>query len=212
MEALAALARMSVSLVAVLGLLYLAARWLRRSKLAGLGGTEAVAVLTRQGVGHKAGVAVVRVGERALVVGVTEQQVTLLAETTLAELGAADAVDEPAGDAAAGPAAPPLAQPVTVELPGTGEPVARVVGERYTRRAGTRGTAGPTAPTSTPTSTPAPTPATTPATTSAPAAATAVAPAPGRHSAPTGALAGSALSPATWTKAVDVLRERTTRR
>ncbi|WP_432546525.1 FliO/MopB family protein [Kineococcus sp. SYSU DK004] len=204
MEALAALARMSVSLVAVLGLLYLAARWLRRSKLAGLGGAEGVAVLTRQGVGHKAGVAVVRVGERALVVGVTEQQVTLLAETTLAELGADEAVSGPA----AAPAAEEAAEPVTVELPGTGEPVARAVGERYTRRAGTRGTAGPTAPTSTP----APTPATTSATTSTAAPAAAVVPAPGRHSASTGALAGSALSPATWTKAVDVLRERTTRR
>ncbi|WP_345711521.1 flagellar biosynthetic protein FliO, partial [Kineococcus glutinatus] len=82
METLAVLARMSVSLVAVLGLMWLIARRMRRSRSAGAAGSG-LAVLERTSIGHKAGVAVVRVGDRALVVGVTEQQVSLLSELAL---------------------------------------------------------------------------------------------------------------------------------
>ena len=91
MDALAALGRMSVSLVAVLGLLWLIARWLRRSKGAAAAAGSDIAVLSRQAIGHKAGVAVVRVGERAIVVGVTEHQVTLLSEVPLASVTPAPA-------------------------------------------------------------------------------------------------------------------------
>ncbi|WP_432493409.1 flagellar biosynthetic protein FliO [Kineococcus gypseus] len=148
MDALAALLRTSVSLVAVLGLLWLIARWLRRSRAAGAA-REGVEVLSRVGVGAKAGVAVVRVGERALVVGVTEQRVTLLTEAPVEEL-----LPEPA----------PEPEPDREPAAGT-----------------TASTAG------TPRTTHLPTPRAT-------------------------AVGGSALSPATWSKAVDVLRERTTRR
>ncbi|MCI2240598.1 flagellar biosynthetic protein FliO [Paenibacillus sp. TRM 82003] len=154
MEALAALGRMSVSLVAVLGLLWLGARWLRRSRAVGAA-TSGLEVLSRVGVGAKAGVAVVRIGERALVVGVTEQQVTLLTEAPAADLLPA----------------PQVEPDQVVEIPA--ETVAA-------------------------------TPAVVPAVATARPAAVATA-------RPT-ALNGSALSPATWTKAVDVLRERTTRR
>ncbi|NAZ86445.1 flagellar biosynthetic protein FliO, partial [Kineococcus sp. T90] len=96
---------MSVSLVAVLGLLWLVARWLRRSRAAGAATAE-VEVVSRVGVGAKAGVAVVRVGGRALVVGVTEQQVTLLTEAPAAELlpaaqGAGEVLELPAEDGTA---------------------------------------------------------------------------------------------------------------
>ena len=80
-DTLAALGRMSVSLVAVVGLIWLISRWMRTKAKAGA--TGPVAVLSRTSVGHKAGVAVVRVGDRALVVGVTEQQVTLLTDVPL---------------------------------------------------------------------------------------------------------------------------------
>ncbi|WP_432504470.1 flagellar biosynthetic protein FliO [Kineococcus arenarius] len=156
MDALAALGRMSVSLVAVLGLLWLIARWLRRSRSVGAAQTG-LEVLSRVGVGAKAGVAVVRVGERALVVGVTEQQVTLLTEAP-----AADLLPAPQE------AHPPQEREV-VQLPATGA-----------------------APLTTATTT-AERPSTVPAPRTTP-------------------ISGSALSPATWTKAVDVLRERTTRR
>ena len=148
MDTLAALGRTSVSLVAVLGLLWLVARWLRRSRTAGAAATG-VEVLSRVGVGAKAGVAVVRVGGRALVVGVTEQQVTLLTEAPAEEL-----------------------LPAAQDAPGTAGEVLELPAEDA-------------APTRTTRTTPVAAPA---------------------------ALNGSALSPATWTKAVDVLRERTTRR
>ena len=170
MDGLAALGRMSVSLVAVLGLLFLVTRWLRRSKGAAAASGDIV-VLSRQAVGHKAGVAVVRVGQQAVVVGVTEHQVTLLCEMPVASIApqpveTRDVVEIPV-QARARPVPPPLAAGGAAALPlgGTGE-----VGdlERQLRS-------------------------------SDPAAAS-------------GALAGSALSPSTWTKAVDVLRERSTRR
>ncbi|MFB9376554.1 FliO/MopB family protein [Kineococcus gynurae] len=146
MDSLESIGRMAASLVAVLGLLWLITRGMRRSRAAAAN-SEEVAVLSRQAVGHKAGVAVVKVGTKALIVGVTEQQVTLLSQVPL------DVVT-----------AKPTEERTTVAIPGVSVPA----------------------------------PAATPAVENV---------APGA-----GALSGSALSPATWTKAVDVLRERTTRR
>jgi flagellar protein FliO/FliZ len=66
------------SLAVVLGLMWVLARVARRP-LTRAGGP--LTVLARQQLTRGAAVAVVRVGERALVVGITEQQVTLLGET-----------------------------------------------------------------------------------------------------------------------------------
>ncbi|GIJ48672.1 hypothetical protein Val02_55580 [Virgisporangium aliadipatigenens] len=66
------------SLALVLGMMWLLARLVRRPLTRGGG---ALTVLARQQLTRGAAVAVVRVGERALVVGVTEHQVTLLGET-----------------------------------------------------------------------------------------------------------------------------------
>ena len=162
MDALAALGRMSVSLVAVLGLVWLVTRWLRRSRGAAGGG---VSVLSRTPIGAKAGVAVVRVGERALVVGVTEHQVSLLTEVPLEEVAAERA-----------PA------PTTIEIPA--QPAASF-DEALAAEAG----------------------AAARTTVAAPQLVGAAAP---TRRAPL--LAGSALSPATWTQALHVIRERTTRR
>jgi flagellar protein FliO/FliZ len=74
--------RIGFSLLVVLGLMWALAKVARRP-MAGRGGA-ALAVLARQQLSRSASVAVVRVVDRALVVGVSEGQVTLLAETDLA--------------------------------------------------------------------------------------------------------------------------------
>jgi flagellar protein FliO/FliZ len=85
--------RIAFSLFVVLMLLWLLARVARKPLSGRLGG--ALSVLARQQLSRGASVAVVRVGERALVLGVTDQQVTLLMET---EPGAVQADPKPAGE------------------------------------------------------------------------------------------------------------------
>jgi flagellar protein FliO/FliZ len=167
MDAVAAIARTSISLVAVLGLLYLISRWLRRRQ-GGVAGGADFAVLAKQSLGAKAAVALVQVGDRALVVGVSDAGVSLLGETDVAAV-----FKEPAAPAEDGGSA----QDTAVETTGSSEDVAAQpnAGERYVRKDGET-----------------------------------IAVKTARHASP--GVSGSALSPATWTKAVDVLRERTTRR
>lgn len=81
------LLRLVSSLAVVLGLVGVATWALRRSgglrRLGGLGRTDdglKVQVVDRVGVAKGATVALVRVGGRALVVGATEREITLLAE------------------------------------------------------------------------------------------------------------------------------------
>jgi flagellar protein FliO/FliZ len=78
---------MFLALMAVLGLMWLLARVARRP----LGGRNAgaLAVLARQPLTRGASVAVVRVGTQAYVLGITDQSVTLLAETDPAAIEAA---------------------------------------------------------------------------------------------------------------------------
>ena len=91
-SALALVVRVVVSLGVVLALMAGAAAVLRRNGVPGrrasLGrrSTAKVEVLARHGLGRSSSVAVVRVGERAFVLGVTEQQVTLLTEADPAQL------------------------------------------------------------------------------------------------------------------------------
>ena len=174
MDAVAAIARTSISLVAVLGLLYLISRWLRRRQGVVAGGAD-FAVLAKQSLGAKAAVALVQVGDKALVVGVSDAGVSLLGETDVASvLGpAAAAVKGSAATAEEEGVTAPAADDDTDPAEGvTPQPAA---GERYVRRDGET-----------------------------------IAVKSARHA--SSGVAGSALSPATWTKAVDVLRERTTRR
>jgi flagellar protein FliO/FliZ len=79
--------RIFFSLAVVLVLMWALARVARRP-LAGRGG-GAMAVLARQALTRGASVAVVRVGEKAYVLGVTDQNVTLLAEAEPAAIEAA---------------------------------------------------------------------------------------------------------------------------
>jgi flagellar protein FliO/FliZ len=73
--------RLVLSLAVVLGLLALAAR---AAKAGGFGGARRaaapIAILARQGVARSASVVVVRAADRALVLGVTDHTISLLAE------------------------------------------------------------------------------------------------------------------------------------
>jgi flagellar biogenesis protein FliO len=81
MQTVELVGRLLVSLLAVLAVVWLIGRKLRK------GGrfkdTRLVDVLARQQLNRSASVAVLRVGDRALVVGVTDTQVSLLGETDL---------------------------------------------------------------------------------------------------------------------------------
>ncbi|WP_432564119.1 FliO/MopB family protein [Kineococcus sp. SYSU DK003] len=176
MDAVAAIARTSISLVAVLGLLYLISRWLRRRQ-GGVAAGADFSVLAKQSLGAKAAVALVKVGDRALVVGVSDAGVNLLGETDVAAVfkDCAERVEEV--DITTPVTAKDSAEGTTgTDAVDTQDETQPQVGERYVRKAGE----------------------------------TIAVKNPARH-APTG-VQGSALNPATWSKAVDVLRERTTRR
>lgn len=77
--------RLLGSLAIVVGLLLLIARFVNRRFKAPTG--AAIQVVHRQALGRGQGVAVVSVGTRVLVLGTTEQQVTLLAEVEPDEVG-----------------------------------------------------------------------------------------------------------------------------
>ncbi len=83
--------RLLGSLAVVVGLLLLIARGVNRRFKAPAG--AAIQVVHRQALGRGQGVAVVAVGTRVLVLGTTEQQVTLLAEVEPDEVGL-DVLDE----------------------------------------------------------------------------------------------------------------------
>jgi flagellar protein FliO/FliZ len=149
MEAAGLLLRVVVSLGLVLAVLWFAAKGLRSSQRRSRAGVD-VDVLTRQPLAQKSSLAVVRLGDRALVLGVTESRVELLHETALADVLAPDQplqVDQSVAD--------PARQ---VSLPPTAGSAVRLPASRP------------------------------------------------------GPLAGSALSPQTWSRAVQVLREMTVRR
>jgi flagellar protein FliO/FliZ len=83
------LVRMVLSLALIVGLLWLGAKVVRRngSGLRALGlpggrrkGEPAIVVLDRQALTRNASVAVVQVGDRTMVVGITEHEVSLLAD------------------------------------------------------------------------------------------------------------------------------------
>jgi len=185
MDLLSSLGRMSVSLVAVLGLLYLISRWIRRSRAGSAASSGEITVLNRAAVGHKAGVAVVRVGDRALVLGVTESHVSLLAETTVEAVTAAPVEKRSAVRIPVQPSASAVPEREAVD-------VDAVQREALDLEALDLVAPGQDVP----------------APGRGPRAARRAAEAEDLDS----ALAGSAISPQTWIKAVDVLRDRTARR
>ena len=108
--------RVVVSLGVVLAIMAGAAAVLRRGGFGGAGGgggmgrsraKNSVEVLGRVSLGRNSSVTVVRVGGRALVLGVSEQNVTLLTETDPAELTATPNVDPESPGTAAPAGFPP---------------------------------------------------------------------------------------------------------
>jgi flagellar protein FliO/FliZ len=115
MDTVTMIGRLLVSLAAVLGLMWFIGRRMKRGGRAKA--TQLIDVLGRQQLSRNASVAVVRVGEQALVIGVTDAQVSVLGET---DLGAAQAMitagtelRKPATRTAAHRAAPPATSPGT---------------------------------------------------------------------------------------------------
>ncbi|NEM05339.1 FliO/MopB family protein [Geodermatophilus normandii] len=107
------LIRLILSLAFVGGVLWFAARLAKKRGLGSSGGL--VEVVARQRMGRASTVNVLRIGDRVLVVGATEEQVTLLAELD------GDAVEATLAErAAAGPApaADGSQRPVVAARPG----------------------------------------------------------------------------------------------
>lgn len=96
---LAILARVAASLVVVLALAVLAARFARRAGVRG--GGAGLRVVERTGLSREASVAVVEVAGRGLVLGVTAHGVSLLTELEPGQLDAAAAAASEASAAAA---------------------------------------------------------------------------------------------------------------
>ena len=78
--------RIGFSLLIVFGLMWGLAKVVRRP-LGGKRGTGALAVLSRQQLSRGAAVAIVQVHDRALILGVTDSQVSLLGEAELDAFG-----------------------------------------------------------------------------------------------------------------------------
>ena len=150
MPDLGSLLRVVVSLGLVLALLWMAARTLQKGRVRAAGGVD-VDVLARLPLAQKSSLAVVRLGDQALVLGVTESGVSLLCQAPVADVAAvADAAGVADVAAVAG----------TPGAPAGAVPAGRVAA---------------------------------------------------RQAARSSAVAGSALSPQTWTKAVAAVRELTVR-
>ena len=83
--------RLILSLAVVIGLMWIAANVLRKRGFTGVAGRRAtrgpqIELVARRPLGRNSSIAVVRVGGHALVVGVTEHQVTNLGEIELEEV------------------------------------------------------------------------------------------------------------------------------
>jgi flagellar protein FliO/FliZ len=131
--------RLVLSLALVAGALWMAARVAKKRGIGGVGGGM-IEVISRQRLGKTSTVNLIRVADVVLVVGATEEQVTLLAEVDadavdaalaerVAERGAAPvAAETPPGDAgteeltavAAGAHAVPLRRPAVRPRPPAG--------------------------------------------------------------------------------------------
>ena len=110
------LIRLVFSLLVVIGLLLLIARVVNR-RFTGRSGSM-IQVLQRQALSKGAGVAVISVGERVLLVGTTEHQVRLIAELSPEELDLEVVLKQSVADELTGGDGAEGAQPpVGTELP-----------------------------------------------------------------------------------------------
>ncbi len=188
MDTVELVGRLLIALAVVLGAIWLIAKKARGAARQKLRSDKLIDVLGRQSLTRGSSVAVVRVADQALIVGVTDTNVRVLGEIDL--------------DAAAAHLA--AADPTTrlkVADAGTSE-IAEYDAVLAKRRLAPD-----------PSGAVRPAPAAAAAMAAAPAMAAGAAPAVARAvGAPAGKLAGSALSPATWKQTIDALRDMTTRK
>jgi flagellar protein FliO/FliZ len=92
----AVIGRMLLALVFVLGVMWCLARWARKPLGAGKA-DRVMSILARQQLSRTSSVAVLKVMDRALVLGVTEQGIRLLTETELSPIEDALAVEPAPG-------------------------------------------------------------------------------------------------------------------
>ena len=83
--------RLILSLAVVIGLMWVAANVLRKRGFSGVAGRHLkrgpeIELIARRPLGRNASIAVVRIGDRSLVVGVTDHQVTNLGEYEMTEI------------------------------------------------------------------------------------------------------------------------------
>jgi flagellar protein FliO/FliZ len=89
MDTVTMVGRLLVSLAAVLGLMWFVGRRVRKGGKSKTKNSRLIDVLGRQQLSRNSSVAVVRVGEQALIIGVSDGNVNILGET---DLGAAQAI------------------------------------------------------------------------------------------------------------------------
>jgi flagellar protein FliO/FliZ len=107
---IAIIGRMLLALVLVLGVMWALARWARKPMGVGKG-ERVMTVLARQQLSRSSSVTVLKLMDRALVLGVTEQGVQLLTETELAPIEQVLTVPAPSRRRVAGPALEAAAEP-----------------------------------------------------------------------------------------------------
>jgi flagellar protein FliO/FliZ len=195
------LLRVALSLAVVVGLIWIAGRKLSGTQARRATTGPTLRVVGRQALGRRTGVAVVAIGNRRLLLGYGEQQVTMLTELApvLEQMPAPAPVRgaDQARRASTKPKAVISPEPVLIGLPAARPPLdidallARAKIDADTP-------AGPGSPVADApvADAPAPTPALVAA----------------ADRAPSGPLDGSILSPATWRRALATLQDRTVRR
>lgn len=110
-------ARLIFSLAVVIGLMWVAANVLRKRGFTGVASRRAargpqIELIARRPLGRNSSVAVVRVGERSLVLGVTEHQVTNLGEVEFDEI---DVIEDNTRTVSSGPGGPASAWTTMLE-------------------------------------------------------------------------------------------------
>ncbi len=129
---LGVLLRLVLALAVVLLLMWVAARILRN--VAGGRNTGVLELVARQPLGRTSSVAVLRVADQALVVGVTDGKVTLLTEVDLDMVEAAAAAEEERRAARAGPVAVAGRLNGSIISPATWRQAVNAVRDRTARR------------------------------------------------------------------------------
>ncbi len=108
MNTVALVGRLLISLSAVLGLMWLIARRMKRSGARGKNG-KLIELLSRQQLSRSTSIAVVRVLDQALIVGITDGQVSVLGDADLDAVE--DALQAEAAKPARAPRLPPAPRP-----------------------------------------------------------------------------------------------------